>query len=273
MFEIVLNVSCVMENKSNKLFTLIELLIVIAIIGILLSILLPSLSKSRESARQVICLSNMRQTGVATYNYAKDNIYNLALWQDGLRYGDHAFRLLLPEYLGFEGVVTNDTIWYNNSGDDALAYRKWQKSIWLCPDADLRSEADLLRSIAINGIPVWSSQWATPLINKMMEPEHADQTMLYTCSGSFQNTSWNFTRHEVRPGGPVPFMPHKVDGLWFTNAWGNSPVYKGNGIMQYYDGHASIERWTKYSFNGNPFGNPGGASADYGRYRTFWYGE
>ena len=254
-------------------FTLIELLVVVAIIGILLSILLPSLHRSRESARQVICLSNMRQTGIATYNYSKDNKFNLPLWQEGLRYEDHAFRLHLPAYMGFDGLLSNDTIWYNNSGTDALAYRRWQKSIWVCPDANLKSDEDLLRSIAINGIPVWSIPYNTNIISKILDPENPSETFLYTCSGSFQNDTWNFTRHEMRPGGPVPFMPHKSEGVWFQPSWGISDVYKGNGIMQFYDGHAEIKRYTEYSFGGNPFGNPGSGNADYARYRTFWYGE
>jgi prepilin-type N-terminal cleavage/methylation domain-containing protein/prepilin-type processing-associated H-X9-DG protein len=56
-----------------KSFSLIELLVVVAIIGILASILLPSLGKSREKARIAICLNNMKQLGLANAMYLDDN--------------------------------------------------------------------------------------------------------------------------------------------------------------------------------------------------------
>ncbi|MCP4255480.1 MAG: DUF1559 domain-containing protein [Candidatus Scalindua sp.] len=59
--------------KYKKGFTLIELLVVIAIIGILAGILLPVLSRARESARKTQCMSNVKQIGMGLIMYANEN--------------------------------------------------------------------------------------------------------------------------------------------------------------------------------------------------------
>lgn len=57
---------------TKRAFTLVELLVVIAIIGILAALLLPALSKSKESARQTSCLNNLRQLQTAWLMYANE---------------------------------------------------------------------------------------------------------------------------------------------------------------------------------------------------------
>ena len=59
--------------RLSKGFTLIELLVVIAIIGVLAGILLPVVSRSRESSRSTQCMNNIKQIGMGLIMYANEN--------------------------------------------------------------------------------------------------------------------------------------------------------------------------------------------------------
>ncbi len=59
-------------NKRRNAFTLVELLVVLAIIAILAAILFPAFNRAKESARQTNCASNLQQIGFAVIQYRKD---------------------------------------------------------------------------------------------------------------------------------------------------------------------------------------------------------
>jgi len=68
-------------------FTLVELLVVISIIALLISILLPSLKRARDQAKDTLCRSNLHQLGVAIQYYISDN-HDRLMWIKGSKNDD-----------------------------------------------------------------------------------------------------------------------------------------------------------------------------------------
>lgn len=107
-------------------FTLIEVLVVVAIIALLIGILLPTLARAREQARASACLSNFHQLGIGTVAYA------------------HTYHEYVPPVDPAQADVgpknTTSGTWgsYRVGSDDMRAYHpKWGASLklWECPGA------------------------------------------------------------------------------------------------------------------------------------------
>lgn len=160
-------------RPSRSAFTLVELLAVIAIIGVLIGMLVAVVSHVRESARRSTCVSNLRQLGSAVLLYVQDNRGHLPLASE------NATQRGWDYFLGSTGHIAA-----------ARVGGRWVSPVFGCPASRAASGNDLLTTYGMNGtltgssVPVLFGRIEQPSATLLM----ADGTPL--TDGTFNVAFW-----------------------------------------------------------------------------------
>jgi prepilin-type N-terminal cleavage/methylation domain-containing protein len=148
-----------MCRQWRRAFSLIELLVVMAIIGILVALLLPAVQQAREAARRTQCRNNLRQLGLALWNYegAHSSLpQGTVAGTDGISLYSNANCLLLPylEQPGLASLVDPNIPWFLHSPAVATSV----VPVFVCPSSSQTNPAHIA-GFAAFGMPV-GDNWA-----------------------------------------------------------------------------------------------------------------
>lgn len=189
-----------MKTSTRRGFTLVELLVVIAIIGTLVALLLPAIQGARERARQMQCMTNLKNLGVATFSYVTSGKQVYPGYLQPQKLADNT---ITDPYTGIDGYLMvswaakllpnldNQTVWEQLlTNNDGLGFDGGKGGvsdydappvleIFICP-SDEKSTVDVgyLSYVANTGIPdQFNGGWNESKINGLFHNLQIDPSL------------------------------------------------------------------------------------------------
>lgn len=205
----------------NKGFTLIELLVVIAIIGILAGILLPVLSRARESARSTQCASNVKQIGMGLIMYANENS---EAFPSSTADAMLSLNLLFPNYISDQRVFKcpSDTSVSATSNATIAAATKFTKNQCSYGYDYTHTQADDADVAILADRPTNAAGATTPTANNN-SPNHGG-TVGTVAVGDTEGRGQNVLYLD----GHVEFMSTALGGWFEPNGTTRDDIYGDN---------------------------------------------
>ena len=124
-----------MRQNNARGFTLVELLVVAAVVSVLIAVLLPAVQFARATARRASCVNNMKQIGLAMHNYesAFGTLPMSLTIGEGHANGHSPFALILP-FEELAPLYNNYNFWLENWHSTNQTVVRTQVKQYLCPE-------------------------------------------------------------------------------------------------------------------------------------------